>query len=286
MPLQLNLGVRHHLSFPFRIDRSYILSMPFSLADIRALPEWVKLVVLPLAGALAKLVWDRYRGRLAPLRWTATYQAMAFATEDIGWGKVEILYDGSHAQNLHMAYVQLQNASSRDLANLRIDLLAGDGTVALRSAGMLRGGTNAFPFADEYAHVLQLSADGKLSEVDRASWLRRSSFIIPVLNRGAVADFKLLVARFDYATPVVSLSVEHSGVRVLHQPPAKEIWGVRDGPAVLVGVLAGLSASYAILQYGVRAGIVVGIAWFLGAVAQHVGAATVRLWRAVTALVE
>src|SRR5688500_9793677 len=98
-------------------------------SDFTTIPSWVPFIGLPVAGAVAKHLWDRYRGRLATLRWTVTYQAMAFATEDFGWGKVELLYNGSPAHNLHMAYVQLQNASSRDLANLRVDLNADEKSI-------------------------------------------------------------------------------------------------------------------------------------------------------------
>lgn len=259
---------------------------PGDIIDLHAIPEWQKIVVLPLLGVVAKHLWDRYRARLAPLRWTATYQAMAFATDDLGWGKVELLYDGSPAQNLHMIYVQIQNASSRDLSNLRVDLVANDGTIVLRSAGSLRGGTNAFLFATEYSNALQLSAAGTLTSIDRANWLRRTSFVVPFLNRGTTADFKLLVARFDYATPSVSIAIEHGGVKVLHQPPAKEVWGVREGPAISVGIVVSLLVSYAAMHFGVRTALLVGFAWLVGAGAQLVGAGTVRLWRLLAGLIE
>lgn len=248
-------------------------------------PEWAKFVVLPVLGAFVKHLWDRYRGRLAPLRWTVTYQAMAFATEDEGWGKVELLYNGSPAQNLHMAYVQVQNASSVDLADLRVDLTADDKTIVLRSAGMIRDGAVPFRFADDYSKAIQQSVDNTIPDQDRAFWVRRSPFIVPVLNRGTVADFKLLVARFDYSTPTISVTVEHPGVRLLHQSPAVETWGVRQGQATLVGVIVGIATSYGALRYGMDTGWVVAIAWTVGAIAQLIGAAVIRAWRAFTALV-
>ena len=250
------------------------------------IPEWIKLVALPATGAIAGHLWSRYRARLATLRWTATSQAMAFATEDFGWGKVELLYNGSPAQNLHMVYVQVQNASSRDLASVRVNVTANEKTIVLRSAGTLRGGDLAFPFADDYAKAIKASVDGTLTEQDRLMWLPRSHFVIPVLNRGAIADFKLLVARFDYATPSVAVTVEHQGVKILHQPPAKEIWGVREGQATFVGIAAGLGSGYLALHYGIPPAWLVAIAWFLGAAGQHVGAAVVRCWRALLSIAD
>ena len=73
---------------------------------------------LPAAGAFAHHLWARYRGRLSALRWTVRYQPMAFATDDFGWGKVEILYNGQPTKNLHIVGIELQNASSHDLEDL------------------------------------------------------------------------------------------------------------------------------------------------------------------------
>ena len=247
--------------------------------SVPAVPEWAKLVALPLIGAFAKHLWDRYRNRLSTLRWTASYQAMAFATEDTGWGKVELLYDGSPAQNLHMAYVQLQNASSRDLSNLRIDLIANENTTVLRSAGALRGGANAFRFSDDYSHIIQLAGEDKLPEQDRGFWLRRSSFAVPVLNRGATADFKLLLARFDYATPSVTLANEHQGVRVLHEPPVEMTLGVRVGQAIVVGIVTGIGTAFLAYYLGMDPRWLIVLAWVLGAIAQHIGATVVRVGR-------
>jgi hypothetical protein len=204
---------------------------------------------------------------------------MAFATDDTGWGKVELLYDGSPAQNLHMAYVQLQNASSRDLVNLRVDLVADENTIVLRSAGALRGGTNAFQFSDDYSRIIHLAGENKLPEQDRGFWLRRSSFGVPVLNRGATADFKLLLTRFDYATPSISLTNEHQGVRVLHEPPVDVTWGVRVGQAIVVGVVVGIGTAFLAMRLGMDKRWLIVLAWVLGAVAQHIGAAVVRLGR-------
>jgi hypothetical protein len=211
---------------------------------------------------------------------------MAFATEDVGWGKVELLYNGLATHNLHMVYVQVQNASSRDLANIRVNLTANDKTTVLRSAGVLRSGDLAFPFADDYATAIKASVDGTLTDQDRAFWLQRSPFLVPVLNRGSTADFKLLVSRLDHATPSITVSIAHPGVRVVHQPPAKEIWGVREGQATFVGIIAGLGSAYLALHYRMLPAWLVAFAWFVGAGAQHVGAAVVRLWRAILAVAD
>ena len=108
---------------------------------MQSVPDWIArhagLIALPVAGAVAQHLWTRYRNRLSRVRWSVQYQPLAFATEDFGWGKVEILYDGNPASNLHIATVQVQNASSKDLSNLRIHVLADNATV-LRSAAQVR----------------------------------------------------------------------------------------------------------------------------------------------------
>lgn len=253
--------------------------------DLGSGPEkFAKLVGLPVLGAVLHHLWSRYRARLIPLRWTVQYQALALTTDDTGWGKIEILYDGQPTRNLHLATVQLQNASSRDLANVRIDAAVDAGSSILRSSGQLRGSLQYFPFAPEYGGILDEAMKRQLTPAEIAFWSKRSDFVIPVLNRAVVADFRFLIVRGDYALPQLTLGCEHVGVRLTHQPLAAETWGVRQQQAQLVGLIAtgGIAAGAAwfhIAPWGIAA-----VSWAVGLCAILIGAVLVRGWRAFLGL--
>jgi hypothetical protein len=236
-------------------------------------------VVLPVAGALLHHLWSRFRGRMAELRWTVRYTPLAFASDDTGWGRVEILYDGHPTGNLHMANLRLQNASSRDLQALTIVLVVNEGSVAMRAAGKLLNSPVQFPFTDSFSSGLRRLAAGESTPQETQVLLPRTEFLVPVLNRGAVADISVLITRGDNSAPSVVLNCEHVGVRVRHHEFAETIWGVREGQAQFTGVLAAvvLTAIAVLIESPSWAAAVVGC--LTGLLAVLLGAALVRLAR-------
>jgi hypothetical protein len=254
--------------------------------DLPLLSKIGALVGLPVAGAIASHLWSRYRRRLAGIRWSAEYQPFAFATDDFGWGKVEILYDGQPTKNLHVINMALQNASSHDLQDVRLDLVMDSGTHVLRSAGAVRGSLQPLPFAPDYAHILTDAGKRVLTSVELDYWAGRSPFLIPVLNRRAVADIRLLVSREDHSTPQVTVGCDNKGVRLTHQPFVLEHLGVRQGQAQVVGVILTL----AILSFAVFSGWsgwkLGALAWISGAFAMSIGALAIRTWRALVRMAD
>lgn len=236
-------------------------------------------VVLSVLGAVAMHLWTRYRRRLAVLRWSAQHQPMAFATHDFGWGKVDILYNDQPILNLHITRVQLQNASSKDLESVEVRIALDQASGVLRSAASLRGSTDAFPFATNYAEAVAKSHDGTLTPDEIAHWTRRSDFQIPVLNRGAIADFTLFVSREDYATPEVSVECNHLGTRLLPRPLAQEVFGVRLGQAQVAGLVTGVIVLAFLYLSPLPWLVVVAISWMLGLMGLSVGAGVVRIFR-------
>ncbi len=236
-------------------------------------------VGLPVLGAVAGHLWLRFRRRLARLTWTAQYQPMAFATEDLGWGRVQILYNGQPAQNLHIITVQIVNDSQVDLAAVEFNVQASEGTMVLRSQAVVRRTIAPLPFAPSYAFILAEAARRPLTPTELAEWGKRSDWQAPVLNRGTIVDARLLVARNDLLAPTVTVYCNHLGVRLRHQRPAQEFWGVNLLHAAVVGLALGmlgvlLLVSSGLSMWGVGAG-----AFGLGAFGSVIGAVAVRVWR-------
>ena len=243
-------------------------------------------VGLSVVGALATHLWTRYRNRIVRLRWTVQLQRIAVASDDAGWGRVQILYDGNPMNNLHSATVQVQNTSSRDLANVRISLRAIEGTVVLRSVGYISGSFQAFPYAPDYAKIISDAATRQLTPQEYQVWSPRADFDAPVLNRGTVAEFTLLLGRNDYASPEVAVYCDHLGVALLHKPLEEETWGVRDDLAAGAGLLVGALGTAALILWGASKLLIGAVAFLAGALALFVGAGVVRLTRSIANLVD
>lgn len=239
-------------------------------------------VGLPVGGALLGHLWTRYRRRLATLRWTTQYQPMAFATEDFGWGKVEILYEGSPAGTLHIINVQITNESQIDLSNVELDLRLIDGTLVLRSAAQVRGSANVLPFAGGYAGILAQATKRKLTQQELAVWGCRSDFLVPVLNRGDIVDVRLLVARTDHAMPVLTVHCSHLGLRLKHEPPAQQFLGVNQTLASWLGLLVGLVVVVITVRAGRATWLGALAPWLAGALGVLVGASITRALRWVS----
>jgi len=204
---------------------------------------------------------------------------MAFATEDFGWGKVEILYNKQPAQNLHIITVQVINDSQNDLSAVQLNMQVSDGTIVLRGMAQIRGSLDALPLASGYAALLAEGGKRKLTDPELAILSKRSDFLAPVLNRGCVIDARLLVARQDHLTPSIVLQCNHLGVRLRHEPPAVQIWGVNQQRASLVGFLIGFLVVVFVVSKG---GATWGgglVTWLVGSLGIALGAAAALLWR-------
>jgi hypothetical protein len=236
-------------------------------------------VGLPASGAVLGHLWLRFRRKLAQLTWTAQFQPFAFATEDFGWGKVQILYNGQPAQNLHVITVQITNDSQIDLANVEFNLQSTDGTMVLRSEAVVRGMPMPLPLAAGYAQILTEASRRQLTPPELAVWAKRSDWQAPVLNRGAVVDARLLVARNDHLTPGITVFCNHLGVRLRHQPPTQQFWGVNQPRASLIGLALGVVGVVALVAAEVSTGLTATASFVLGAFGVIIGAGAVRMWR-------
>jgi len=234
---------------------------------------------LPAAGAVAGRIWSRLRRRLARLTWTALYQPMAFATEDLGWGRVQILYNGQPTQNLHIITVQVVNESDTDLAGVEFNVQASDGTIVLRSQAVIRGTLVPLPFGPAYAAVITEAGRRQLTPPELAVWGKRSDWHAPVLNRGAIVDIRLLVSRNDHLTPTVAVYSNHLGARLRHRPPAPQLLGVNQLHAALVGLVVAGSGAAVLAASGLATWLVAGSAFVLGAFGSVIGVGAIRFWR-------
>lgn len=244
----------------------------------------VTLVGLPIAGAILFHLWSRYRGRMARLYWSAEHVSMALATPDTGFGEVQVLYNGQPTVNLHVTRVLLTNDSTRDLTDVVVRLTYLEGTRILRSFAFHPNTVIALPHSQAFTEqlALALAAQPDIRVIDYV--FRNHEYRVPVLNRGASAQFGLLVTRDDHARPTVHLEVTHPGVRLEYKEPVNDVLGVRRSHAQVAGLLIGV-AGLAMVVAMSPSPLVTGLAgWLLGGLGIAIGAAAVRVLRLISKL--
>lgn len=241
--------------------------------------EVAKLAGLPAVGALLAHLWGRYRRRLARVSWSADHVPMAFATPDTGFGRVEVLYNGTPAVNLHITRVLVRNTSGQDLTNLIVRLAFVERTRILYSRGFQPMTLVSYQLADRFASRLASALRPNASDSEIDFVVRNHEYCIPVLNRGGEAQFGLLVTRDDHERPTISLDISHPGVRVDYRAPGADAFGVPSTQAKVAGVVVGtvvVVGTLLLTSSPLVAGVV---GWVAGAFLLALGALTVRMFR-------
>ena len=236
-------------------------------------------ITLIIFGALLKHIWTRYRARIKTLRWSDSYHRVAVALEASTFGKVEVSHNGIPVTNLYTASIEVQNESTSDLKDVVINIACLDGSTILSSFALIEGSLNYLNWTYEYSQQLSTATGEQIDAV-----LARRDYHVPVLNRGAKANFFMLLQRNDTLQPKVSLGCDHLGFRVRYHAPGIMWWGVPDSQARGIGVavtfaisvfLAGILTSKWIIGLG---------AWILGITVVLFGVGTVKACRALSRL--
>jgi len=200
--------------------------------------------------------------------------------------EVEVKYGGVNAPNLYLCTVLIQNDSSRDLASVVINMTYKDGTIFLSGGGAVIGSNQSLPLTSEFVETnnqfLSLPEAKRPNSPEQAYINAHRDFVLPVFNRGSRAQFAFTVHGLTSVEPILSISSDHLGAKLVLQPPLKLFWGESNDRAAVVGLLTGIFVLVA-LPYLVSPGW--GVSWtmfFVGATGTVVGAVLLKFWRALT----
>lgn len=241
-----------------------------------------------VTGVVTHLI-RRWRERMVTLRWSATHQTVAISTTDATFGKVEVIHNGNPVQNLAMCFIDIENESTHDLTDVDFAVSYSDGTTFLTSVASLRD-TVLLAFTPEWNQSLAALAGpptppqptyGRLLEV----LTKTRAYRIPVLNRGAKADFVALVQVPPGVAPLAAVTCMHKGVRLREQKPSPMFFGVPQLHATWIGFLLGLIAVFVLPWDRLTSTAGTLIAFIMGATVMGIGAFAVRFTRLVARIV-
>ena len=217
---------------------------------------WTRVSALAaLIGAFIAVVvqelWRRIRGRMSTLRWSARHFPIAASAAHDRFGRVEVSYNGQPIWNVQGCVLEIENESSTDLTDVELNLAYGDGTVFLVAEGGIVGSTQALPFTETFSESMK--EVGKLPPEERGKHpdvrylTQRRDFRIPVLNRGARAQFKSLIApQINVSIPILLVSCDHPGVRLRNRPVQEMWWGEPRNRAAVIGLVWAVLFAWAV----------------------------------------
>jgi len=245
------------------------------------LSRWSPILLLLLGGLLAQL-WNRFRARTRRLTWKVWHTPIAIATNDPHWGNVTVQYNNIPVNHVHVTTVELTNDSSEDQKDVAVTLSFQDGIGhIITSTGTILGCLGVIPLDPDYLNLFQGATPQQVQAL--------STYVIhkiPVFNRRQKARFTLLVVRDDASSPVILASCNHPGVKLEFLPSGLEI----DGVPVNLAVGSGLLLTAAVLIFQLRYQrhhpyLDPFLGWLLGFFSGRLGAAAVKVWKAVVRVV-
>jgi len=246
-----------------------------------ALPTPIQEAALLAAGAVCNHFWARFRGRLTKLRWAVQYHRVAVSAQDAAFGTIQVLHNDRPVNNLHIGTLQVQNESVRDLQDVELNIACLDGSTVLISEGALAGSLQQVPFTAAFNQSLQQAFQNppNLPPGTLNYLLTRRDYLIRVFNRGATANFVLLIERNDNNSPNLTVTCDHVGVRLRRHAPAVMLLGENQLHAALVGLAAGLIIILVMARFIPFKWVLGFSAWLVGCFGSVIGVLVLRCWR-------
>jgi hypothetical protein len=246
-----------------------------------ALRSPIQEAVLLAAGAVCNHFWARFRGRLTKLRWAVQYHRVAVSAQDAAFGTIQVLHNNRPVNNLHIAALQVQNESVRDLQDVELNIACLDGSTMLVSEGSLAGSLQQIPFTVTFNQALQQAFQNptNIPQATLNYLVTRRDYLIRVFNRGVIANFVLLIERNDNNPPNLTVTCDHVGVRLRRHAPAVMLLGENQLHAALVGLAVGF-VIILVMTWFISLKWVLGLsAWLVGCFGSVIGVLVLKCWR-------
>lgn len=241
--------------------------------------EALKLLLLPIVGAVAARLWEKFKNRTIDLKYSVTQNSFARSSGDLFGGKLQVLFRGKEMKGMFITNATLQNDSNTDIENLTIFFEYRNGEQFYGGSGKISDSPKNFNFTTEFREkadkLLKLGEEGEKSP-DFQTLMRMREFVVPVLNRGCNAEFSFLTHSEN--PPMLYVMCHHKGVKLSEKNVDKAM-----GYTILQSIVIGLILSVIILflikpLFSSLAWAMVA-AYCLAILSSGIGLAAVSLWK-------
>jgi hypothetical protein len=217
------------------------------------IPTTISLIITGLASLVIGVYLEKFKNRTSILTRKITSQPIAFSSKDEYWGHISVYYNEYEAKNLNFFTIEIYNNSSKDLADVVIDLKVDNDSMILANNGYLDFSNSPLLLTNDYfeyyVDVSNRNQDeetrikkGEIKSKDLilANELKYvttlKKYIVPVFNRQTKATFNLLVENFKGIYPTVTADIIQKSIKLVdHENEAQ-----RERRTLLYGIGIGL----------------------------------------------
>lgn len=231
-------------------------------------------------GILFTLVVQKILRKRGVFSFRVVHNRVAMSADDQVFGSVRVTWNENPVANLFASAVDITNESLRDYEDVVVRIFSND-TILLTERTEIVGTTRPVGLAEEYAKVVAVPAGTEATQEQINLYASRRDYLVPVFNRGQVVRLSYLHSPRGEAPPTIWVDILHKGVKVRFRAPQNEFLGVPQPRAALVGAIVGLVVVVAAVVSLHSTGLIAGLAFVLGLVAQLPGALVIRIWRKI-----
>lgn len=240
--------------------------------------EYVAIIAGGLAGVLMAWLTQRILNKRGVFSYRVTHTPVGVATDDVIFGKVEVLWNGSPVPNLFLSTIEMKNESFNDYENFVIRAYTSD-TRLMNEKTEVIDSPNILEWTEKYKSHLHVEAGAAATEKQWEIYNGTRDYVVPVLNRGQSVRITYLNSAKGSASPNIWLYVAQKGVKLKYQVPQVEVHGVPQGQAALAGLILGVAVLVALTYFIKEPWIIAAAAMAYGLFAQLPGAYIIKLTR-------
>jgi hypothetical protein len=197
------------------------------------IPTTISLVITGLASLFIGVYLEKFKNRTSILTRKITSQPIAYSSKDEYWGHISVYYYEYEAKNLNFFTIEIYNNSSKDLADIIIDLKVDNDSMILANNGYLEHSNSPLLLTNDYfqyyVDVSNRNQDEEASikkgeikskdpnlanELKYVTTLKK--YIVPVFNRQTKATFNILVENFKGIYPIVTADIIQKSIKLVN----------------------------------------------------------------------
>jgi hypothetical protein len=230
-----------------------------------------------LFGAIVNHLWNNYRNSLIKLKYTVWHLYLGASIEDTPFGKLEMSYNGNPVESLYMSTVVIKNDSKKDISKMELNILCDDSSNILVSQGKNTSSTKKLGFTNEYKQLIKNKEKEDTKEDTKKH--KKRDYFVPVLNRGEVLEFALVVTNVEGVQPIVTVNCDHPGVKIEYKEDGPQIFGIPQKISTIFGLVLSIFISILIILYVPSKVIAVLLAITFGLFASIIGAFIIKVFK-------
>jgi hypothetical protein len=201
--------------------------MPDTTNNTQTIIDTLKYIGSFLVGGIVFLIKEKYQNRKSIFTKRTWGQQLAFSVQSQDWGNIQILYNGSPSNNLHILSAEITNTSNKDFSKLTFEFSVPIGSTIYRHQGQLiyddltKDLSLQKDFNDNFESVRQRHltfiqnqqpVDSTLqSEINYVT--RHRAFDIPLIKSKTKAVFHFLVEDYENS-PYLNISILEPGLKL------------------------------------------------------------------------